>query len=91
MATYGWRQKHSVEEWLFEESYRFDFFQAVRLLEKLYPERIPVAEGSDPRSAVVWFKGKTHLNFPASDIEKITPSERPDFPAKMHVNLFQYR
>ncbi len=87
MATYGWRKEHSLEEWLFEESYRFNFFQAVRLLEKLSPDRIPVGEGSDPRRAVVWFKGKTRLDFPASDIDKITHSDTPDLPPKMHVNF----
>jgi type VI secretion system protein ImpH len=36
MATYGWGKNHSVKDWLFAEGYRFDFFQAVRLLERLY-------------------------------------------------------
>lgn len=36
MGAYGWGKDHSVIEWLFAEGSRFDFFQAVRLLETLY-------------------------------------------------------
>jgi type VI secretion system protein ImpH len=36
MGAYGWGKDHSVIEWLFAEGSRFDFFQAVRLLEALY-------------------------------------------------------
>jgi type VI secretion system protein ImpH len=40
MGPYGWGKNHSVMEWLFAEGYRFDFFQAVRLLEIIYsPEK----------------------------------------------------
>ena len=38
MATYGWGTQHAVADWLFAEACRFDFYQAVALLE-LYPER----------------------------------------------------
>ena len=47
MATYGWGTQHAVADWLFAEAYRFDFYQAVALLERLYPERVPVGEGED--------------------------------------------
>jgi type VI secretion system protein ImpH len=40
MESYGWGKNHSVKDWLFAEGYRFDFFQAVRLLETIYsPEK----------------------------------------------------
>lgn len=46
MGPYGWGKNHSVMEWLFAEGYRFDFFQAVRLLEILYsPEKSAQDEG----------------------------------------------
>ena len=40
MGAYGWGKDHSVMDWLLEEGYRFDFFQAVRLLEIFFsPEK----------------------------------------------------
>ncbi|PYS51608.1 MAG: type VI secretion system baseplate subunit TssG [Acidobacteria bacterium] len=46
MGPYGWGKNHSVIEWLFAEGYRFDFFQAVRLLDILYsPEKSSQDEG----------------------------------------------
>lgn len=46
MGAYGWGQDHSVIKWLEKEGYRFDFFQAVRLLEILYsPEKSSDDEG----------------------------------------------
>ena len=39
-----------------DEPYRFEFFQAVRLLEKLYPERKPVGGSALPLQEVVRFR-----------------------------------
>jgi type VI secretion system protein ImpH len=40
MGAYGWGKNHPVIDWLWEEGYRFDFFQAVRLLEIYFsPEK----------------------------------------------------
>jgi type VI secretion system protein ImpH len=57
---------------LFDEAYRFDFFQAVRLLERIYAERRPVGRDGEPAREVVRFRTRVSLNFPPSEIHQIT-------------------
>ncbi len=87
MATYGWRKDSSLEEWLYAEGHAFEFFQAVRLLETLHPERIPVGEGSDPSKVVVQFLGKTGLDFPPNEVDQVNPPTRDGEAARMKVNI----
>lgn len=56
---------------LFDEPYRFEFFQAVRLLEKIYPERRPVGRETLPENEVVRFRTRMSLDFPASEIHEL--------------------
>ncbi len=58
---------------LLREPYRFDFFQAVRLLEWLQPDREPTGEGLGPGREAVRFRADPSLNFPASDVVGIAP------------------
>jgi type VI secretion system protein ImpH len=70
----------TIAEHLFTGGYDFDFFQAVRLLERLYPKRRPVGHPSVPRDEVVRFRAHLDLAFPPSSIYEITPpadSARP--------------
>ncbi len=50
MVAHGWGKDGSLNDWLYEEGYRFDFFQAVKLLEiegrSSHPERAPDGEGA---------------------------------------------
>ncbi len=55
---------------LLDEPYRFEFFQAVRLLEKIYPERMPVGREAKIKSEVVRFRSRITLNFPASEVHE---------------------
>ena len=48
MATPGGRADPPLEELLFEEPYRFDFFQAVRLLSLMSPDRVRVGADGPP-------------------------------------------
>jgi len=43
LAEYGWQTSAVVENWLFAEGYKFDFFQAVRLLEMMQAADQPQA------------------------------------------------
>jgi type VI secretion system protein ImpH len=63
----------SLAERLCEEGFAFDFFQAVRLLEKLAPERRPVGLEGPPGQEVARFRAQIALNFPASEIHQIDP------------------
>lgn len=68
---------------LFDDSYRFSFFQAVRLLERIYPERQPIGrDGDAPAREVARFRTRPSLAFPASEIYQITrPTIAEDEPA----------
>lgn len=59
------------EHSLLDEPFRFDFFQAVRLLEKIFPERAPVARSVTPQNEIVRFRSYVSMGFPASEIQKI--------------------
>ena len=71
---------------LLDEPQAFEFFQAVRLLEELYPERAPVGEFADPGDEVVRFSVPSGVGFPASEIRSLEPPTDDD-PARMMVNF----
>lgn len=84
MGTQGGGAGRPVAERLFSEGYRFDFYQAVRLLEILRPESDPVGERSDPRGEPVRFRSHAGFDFPASDVVRVT-RDGEDAPAEMTV------
>lgn len=89
MATEGGGAHTPLVKVLFDEPYRFDFFQAVRLLERIYPERTAVARGPVPLREVVRFRTRAALSFPPSqlyEIERDKESE-PDAPLEMTVSF----
>jgi len=57
---------------VFEEGCRFAFFQAVRILERLYPDRERVGLAARPGREVVRFGARLSLTFPASEIQQVT-------------------
>jgi type VI secretion system protein ImpH len=69
-ATYGTTDS-PLKDHLFAEPYRFDFFQAVRLLEQIDPERAPVGQDSEPLNEAVRFRTRASLTFPPSQIFKL--------------------
>ncbi|MEN3332484.1 MAG: type secretion system protein ImpH [Blastocatellia bacterium] len=72
MATESRGAGSPLARLLFDEAYRFDFFQAVRLLERIYAERRPVGRDGEPAREVVRFRTRVSLNFPPSEIYQIT-------------------
>ena len=59
---------------LYDEPFRFEFFQAVRLLEKIYPEKKAVGREALPHEEVVRFRSHVMLDFPASQIHEFKES-----------------
>jgi type VI secretion system protein ImpH len=64
-----------------------EFFQAVRLLERLFPNRAAVGEFADPADEVVRFAVTPGTAFPASEIQALEPPPAPGEPPRMTVNF----
>jgi type VI secretion system protein ImpH len=87
MAAQGWGTDTPLEELLFSEGFRFDFYQAVKLLELLSPDATPVAEGSEPDAEPVRFRSRVGLDFPASAIDLLERAAEGDLPPEMRINF----
>lgn len=61
----------SIRKILEQEPYSFQFFQAVRLLEKFLPERERVGGFVQPDREVVRFRAHPSMVFPASEIQAL--------------------
>src|SRR5688500_10313825 len=64
----------------------FDFFQAVRTLERLRPDRSSPGHFADPNQEVVRFTVNPSISFPPSEIHTLDMPD--DGPARMSVNFF---
>jgi type VI secretion system protein ImpH len=60
-----------VRAQLLTEGHRFQFFQAVRLLERLEADRHPVGRDGPPSREIVRFRTRVSLEFPASQIHEV--------------------
>ncbi len=74
MAAESRRENAPLEQLLFREPFRFDFFQAVRLLERLDEGREPVGRDTRPGREPVRFVARLGLSFPASSIHDLRPA-----------------
>jgi type VI secretion system protein ImpH len=82
----------TVKEILLKEPYRFEFHQAIKLLEYLYPKAIPFGESVNPFDEVVTVKSRVYLESMASDIyslENVIFGEKAphDNPPTLNVNF----
>ena len=64
-------QKRTVRDLLLDDDSLQDFFQAVRFTERLYPEKNPVGEGTDPGLEAVRFKSNILMTFPPGQIDDV--------------------
>jgi type VI secretion system protein ImpH len=86
MASDRRRSRAPLGDELYRESHRFEFFQAVALLERFKQARSSVGEGHAPEDEGVRFDSRISLAFPASDVHAIEaqPAGKPD---RMAVNV----
>lgn len=87
MATGRGRRRAPVIERLAEEPYRFEFAQAVRILELMRPDAAPVGTGSVPEREAVRFASAIHSGFPASELDRVDYQPGSDRPARLSVNF----
>ncbi len=81
MAAAGGESVPTLAESLFAEGFCFDFFQAVRLMEKMSPNRTPLGYDGPPATEVVRFRVHNSLTFPPSEIYQIeAPNARMKLP-----------
>jgi type VI secretion system protein ImpH len=59
-----------LNELFIAEPYRFEFFQAVRLLRKTYRDRKPVGGAALPAEEIARFRSRVALDFPPSEIHE---------------------
>ena len=87
MARSGWRKDRALIEQLYGDSYRFDFLQAVRLLETLARDAVALADDAHADREPVNFRSSLGAVFPASEIDLLAPSGRTGAPPEMIVNF----
>lgn len=73
-----------IAEMLDQEPYRFEFFQAIRLLQRMYPTRGVAGRFNNPREEVARFGANSSVAFPASQIQEL---DRSTTPPRMTVNF----
>ena len=75
MAAEGRRDAAPLKELLVENIERFEFAQALRLLERMSPDRAPVGGDHALDEEVVRFRSDISLVFPRSDLQRFEPGE----------------
>lgn len=78
-------ERYGLDATLAEHPYLFDFFQAVRLVERMSPGRNPVGGFAQPGTECVRFGAHNSNCFPASEIQAF--EWRQSAPARMMVNF----
>ena len=69
------RTTKPLDQHLLDETYSFQFFQAVRLLYKVNGSKKPVGGDALPHEEAVRFRTKISLDFPASQVDSIVRVE----------------
>ncbi|MEX2176512.1 MAG: type VI secretion system baseplate subunit TssG [Pirellulaceae bacterium] len=81
-------EEPSLEEMLWSEPYRFEFFAALRVLARMGKSQPLADEEPDGLSARLRFRSLQSLSFPASEIWDIVKPAGDDRPVEMTVAFF---
>lgn len=88
MASKSGKKNTTVADQLYQEAHRFDFYQAVRILEKIQKNKISPAESTNHQSEPVFFSPHISLAFPPTDIHQIKSAENThQLPAVLQPNV----
>lgn len=87
MAAPRRKSVSTVETTLLKEPYRFEFHQAIKLLEYMNPSAVPLGETVNPGEEVVSLKSRIVLETLSSDLYSLLPAPSPAAPAILTVNF----
>lgn len=88
MARKNRQSTPTIKDVLFQEPYRFEFHQAIKLLEYLYPKAVPFGETVNPLDEVVAVKSRIYLESMASDIYSLENIPlNSDAPTILNINF----
>ena len=78
----------SLEDSLKSEPFEFELHQAIRLLESLREDSIPLGEGVEPWKEAVALKSRVFMDWPPSDISEVDQVDDTTRRPQVHVNAF---
>lgn len=90
MASTSRRADVALDQELFEEPWRFDPFQAVRILERLGGDRVPVGHDGPPGREALRFSSRLSLASPPSplfDLKAPADGQQPPVLTVAHIGL----
>ena len=85
MGAESRRNAPGLRKLLDEEGYRFEFFQAVRLLQRERTDAAPVGTGDDPAREAVRFGSRVSFSFSPSDVARIDLAEHDEERSALEV------
>ena len=71
MGSHEWRAARPLIDLLEFEPYRFEFDQAIRLIEMLIEPTVGVSEGADPAAEGVRLRSEMEFSFPPSVVREL--------------------
>jgi type VI secretion system protein ImpH len=82
---YGWQREQSVADWLQHQPFRFEFLQAVRIIEAI--QRRLRTTGVSEGPVEIRFRSRVSFEFPASEVQSI---DSPAFIGPREENFFTW-